>query len=572
MRLGIQLVTGKQSSDFTGLDIEEHEAVYFHMPAKFSNGETTISDLEALDPIVDGGDVKDETLRNHLKSSNPMEIAHMRRMIEGKSLYEIRITTSPRDLAPSNVFIKQSEKKNFQKLADAVRDLHQLPTITSPSFRLIFCAPDAGKSRDDWVASVKRSTNHFRAAQKMESENENWLGEMYVKRKGQGLKTQMGLYKDVGEMPNVVPPHFDVAPSISDMILMHGLDLHHLYEQERAKLKATEAAVFEARFVQLSSGMDQTFGCFVGVSDEQPGAEALVKGLKGHLTFPKDKDAGSPNFTLSRLPLVAAFRDVFLVVHFNDATETKLPCKVVDLKSGSAEKNLKQLISASEFTPIKLHAEYNNATESQHWRGLQAINPSMNTGEKAEIAQYVCRILAGHGLEKVRKPVWTFDVLGHLGNHLQMVNEKFAEAIGKPGARLSDDQLRVIAYFNDAPEDLLLIIDGFAGTRKSSTMALLTCLLQMFQQTARVLVLAKMHKTINATAETMIPIVESFLGKRVVRDWGDKADLYLLVWLIEGRPRDFDATWSTRGSVEEQGDLRDLMGCVEEAIEITPGA
>ena len=257
-----------------------------------------------------------------------------------------------------------------------------------------------------------------------------------------------------------------------------------------------------------------------------------------------------------------------------DENEKKVPSKVIDLRKGTAEQDLADLISASNFTRVKLHGAYTNVAEKQHWRGLQAINPKMNeTGERAVIALNVCRILAGHGLGRVgRKSVWTADILGYIATNLDSLHARFASAINTPGAKFPRDQLRVIQYFADSPEDQLLIIDGFAGTRKSSTMALLICLLQMLGQTARVLVLAKMHKTINTTAETMVPLIESFLlDKHVVRAWSDRSDLYLLIWLIKGRPRDFDAVWTVHGSMEEQADLKDLMDCVEDAIETTPG-
>ncbi|CAF9906602.1 MAG: hypothetical protein GOMPHAMPRED_004805 [Gomphillus americanus] len=576
MRIGIQLVSGRQSPDFSGIDTQEDEAVYFHLPAKYPNGsdgiQTEISDLKACNPVVESGDVKDGTIRNHLKRSNEKEAATIQRMIEEKTLYEIEIKTAPRNLAPSNVFVRQSEHSHFQTLVDAVKTLHQRPEITSLTFRLIFCCPNADEERSNWITKVQRSIDNFRKAQKMENKGEKWPGELYVKNAGRAFHTQMGLYKEIGLLPLFVPPHFDVAPSVQNMILMHGLDLHYLYEQERAKLKSLEDGVFEARFLELNNGQNQTYGCFIRIGEKQPGVTALVKGLAGHITFPGHEDTGKRSFTLSRLPLVAGVKDVFLVVYVETPTD-KLPCTVIDLKKGTAEQDLAELISASDFVAVKLHGKYTNVTEVQQWKGLQAINPKMNgTGKAAEIAQYVCRILAGHGLENVgRRSVWTVDVQGYIEPNLQLLDERFAEAIGQPGAILSKDQIRVIEYFGDAPEDRLLVIDGFAGTRKSSTMALLVCLLQMFQQTARVLVLAKMHKTINAAAETMIPIVENFLQKRVVRDWSDKTDMYLLIWILKGRPRDFDATWTVHGSVEEQGDLIDLMDCAEEAIEIIPG-
>ena len=363
------------------------------------------------------------------------------------------------------------------------------------------------------------------------------------------------------------------------MLLMHALDLRCHYYYEALAYRALAEQVLEGRMLQLTNGSKSTYACLVRIKGKTMPNTSVGLDDKGMVSFPGREDLGKWVFKVGHTPVIAANDDVFLVLTTGKAVP-EFPVKAIDVNSATAANSLVELRDSKEFLRVSVQVKAQDVTEKQQWKALMQIN-SKSAGQQVanmeHVPALVCPILAGHGIKDVQSVSYFSD--GFVEEQMANIEElhiKFAGAISREGAHLSDEQLGfVFGYLNEAPEDQLLLLDGFAGTRKTSTLSLAASmfLLDDLQAEGRlVLVVAKMHKTINTTAETMKSVVEGLTGRIVFREYSDMWDLCLAEWFINGCPRTFDDDWTAGMDGEERRELRDLMDCLERSVGTAPGA
>ena len=423
---------------------------------------------------------------------------------------------------------------------------------------------------------ISKSIGNFRSAQDVEK-TKNWLGNILALKPGEIWYTVGGSLKPAQFLPRFYYHSFVIEPSVRIMLLARAMNLKLHYYYELLGYQKLEKESLPERLLRIVDAEVSTYVCLIKAINKALASAPLTVGTEGMLSFPKHEEWGIWSFRIGRLPSVASNEEAFAVITVGKQTP-KFSCQPVKEAILTSSSSMKQLLDGMKYENVKPKVRISDVTEQQQWKALKLINQlatSETTGSTKDVSGIVCPILAGHGIKNIgRKSYYSDGFVTKQMARIEDIHRTFAAGISKDGARISDEQLMLcFGYLSSTPADRLALVNGPAGTRKSSSLGLIIsflCLDNLENKGKIFLVLGKMHSTQNNMAKSLGPIVKGFTGRVVVREFSDALDMAVMTWMVNGQPKYLDPEFTKGLEADELQELRDLMVSVSQVSQ-TPG-
>ena len=478
----------------------------------------------------------------------------------------------------------------FQNL---VRGLSSLPGNIVVTFDMVFSLEGPAVGRNN-MGSLTRAFENFRNAVVQERNEPKYFDDIWALNLQAARAAGKGSWKAIdAPLPVFIPKIPSLYCDIMEYIKLHGLDLHLQSQVHKAIHAALAETPLYMHPLAIVGGESTTYGALVEIPAGLEVSSLLSPGTSGRLQW-MDSTRGLPEWRFIVPPPqgIGNVTDVFLTIFplprknamGQIATDPQRP-EAIDLGEAKTKGILEAMLESREVAQmVQLRVHASDTTENQRWAALSWLNSDLNKNRHDIFAEGVARILTGQNLVDIGagragvascfEDFFTQKKAESIGR-LQAV---FAKAIALPNAKISAEQENFIFDCpSKAPFDRLMIGNGFAGSSKSTCIALWLSLMhwngESAKKTTRGLVLAKMHKTVNISVESLTPIVMAATGKHVVREYSDKFDLRMLEWIVDNCPEQYRSAWSKdpKESEEEYRDVLELAKAMYDSLKLTSG-
>lgn len=548
--------------------------------------------------------IAESVLDEYLKNCKvKQEVNTLGALRENGCLHYMTFSTLGRMIVPSTSFKVPAEEERLQYVVDWLKKLRSdTSKDTKIRFQMIFYSP-----KDDiagyGAAKLDDQFTNFRKAMKLENQDPDYFLSLY----GTSIEAATLSMKKCLKEPELLPKFPLKVPLIWDdvtmMYLAYTLDMNMLYHTEREVLAKLEMEILHAYTLILGKGLDGTFGALIEIPLSMPSSTNLNPGTSGRIEFVDRPDMPHWMFVIAELPVIARTTDIYLVIRpkvkkdddGNWFVPTQRPRFMIDLEEAVRNNTLQRRLQQRGFENVRLYVERSNVTEKQQYKALQIANPNTRKSERflsfadksrcteevaASISQEVTAILSGLGLENTEKTsFYTPAYVESVKSSMKNINQTFAKAIQTPGATISEKQLEfALDYPANAPADGKLVCNGYAGSSKSTCLGIYlsfqfldSCdLKDGSEKSKRGLLLAKMHKTVNASIASIAPIVWEFTQKYSVREYTDKVDVEIFKWILNECP---EQHWLSCENMEpsEHAEVNDVIEHLKAAIKLHAG-